>query len=160
MNLNRTPLRVNVGFLLNQPIGTSRVIHIESDNIHFIDLDLLQFHGEARFGRTAQGIFLQADFEAGCNAECVRCLTAFVQPLHASFSELFAFQFKGVSESGLIFPEDGNIDLSPLVREYMLLEIPIRPLCKEDCKGLCLICGADLNQESCEHHPDRGTHQP
>lgn len=91
--------------------------------------------------------------------ECVRCLEEFHLPLHAQFSELYAFNSpkngdlsRLISESGLIVPDDGNIDLAPLVREYMLLEIPIRSLCRTDCKGLCIICGADLNTEPCEHH--------
>jgi uncharacterized protein len=83
--------------------------------------------------------------------ECVRCLVEFQQSLHAQFSELYAFNSRSASESGLIVPDDGNIDLAPLVREYMLLEVPIRPLCRPDCKGLCIICGSDLNTEPCEH---------
>jgi len=48
-------------------------------------------------------------------------------------------------------PEDGHIDLSPLVREYMLLDIPIKPLCSTDCKGLCPVCGENLNETQCGH---------
>jgi len=51
----------------------------------------------------------------------------------------------------LIMPEDGHIDIEPLVREYMVLEIPINPVCKPACKGLCPVCGEDLNQATCEH---------
>ena len=54
-------------------------------------------------------------------------------------------------ESGLILPEDGHIDLEPLIREYLTLEIPIQPLCKPDCKGLCVECGENLNERLCEH---------
>jgi uncharacterized protein len=56
-----------------------------------------------------------------------------------------------MDESGLVVPEDGNIDLEPIVYEYLLLEIPINPVCREDCKGLCDICGENLNEES--HNP-------
>ena len=115
------------------------------------DLDLHDFTGFARIGRTPQGLVVMGDFQASSEMDCVRCLVEFQQPLHAQFSELYAFNSRSVSESGLIVPDDGNIDLAPLVREYMLLEFPIRPLCRPDCKGLCIICGADLNTESCEH---------
>ncbi len=115
------------------------------------DLELQDFSGVVRISRTPQGLVVQADFKGTSTMECVRCLVEFQQPLHAQFSELYAFNSRSVSESGLIVPDDGNIDLAPLVREYMLLEVPIRPLCRPDCKGLCIICGADLNTEPCEH---------
>ncbi len=83
--------------------------------------------------------------------ECVRCLAEFNQTLSAFFQEVFAFRREQVTESGLLVPEDGNIDLAPLVSEYMQLEIPIKPLCRPDCLGLCVVCGADLNTETCEH---------
>ena len=94
---------------------------------------------------------IQGKFQAKVDAECVRCLAEFNQPLDMDFSELYAFSARSVSESGLILPEDAHIDLEPLVREYLLIEIPISPLCKPDCKGLCSVCGADLNAEVCEH---------
>ena len=72
-------------------------------------------------------------------------------------TELYATSEKSVSESGLIVPEDAQIDLRPLLREYALLEIPINPVCKPDCKGLCPICGEDLNLRDCGHRPNSGT---
>ncbi len=148
----RNPLKINVGFLLNQAIGTSRDIHIEQAELQLTpEIALKDFQGVARIGRTPQGILVQADFTTTMTAECVRCLEEYQQPLQASFKELFAFGSRSVTESGLYVPEDGNIDLTPLVREFILLEMPIKPLCKEDCKGLCVICGEDLNTNTCEH---------
>jgi uncharacterized protein len=152
VNQSRYPLRVNVGFLVNQQIGTSRDVHFQFPELRISDLDLVDFEGTARFSRTPQGILVQGNFTAKLSAECVRCLIEFQQPLQMNFSDLFAFKYKGLSDSGLMLPEDGNIDLGPLVREYLLLEVPINPICKPDCKGLCTICGADLNVEPCEHH--------
>lgn len=149
---NRYPLRFNVGFLLNQPVGTSRDLHFDFPSIRLHpDLDVRDLRGTVRATRTAQGIFLQSSFDAIVIAECVRCLVEFDQPLHTEFEELFAFSERSVSESGLVLQEDANIDLEPLLREYLLVEIPISPLCREDCKGLCSFCGEDLNQRICEH---------
>jgi len=152
VNQPRFPLRLNLGFLLNQQIGASRDVHFEYPALRLSpDLDLFDLSGVVRAGRTPQGLVVMGDFRGSLTMECVRCLVEFPQPLHAEFSELYAFSSRSVSESGLILPDDGNIDLAPLVREYMLLEVPIRPLCRPDCKGLCIICGADLNTEPCEH---------
>lgn len=152
VNQTRNPLRINVGFLIHQPIGSSRDIHFDYDTICLNpDLELGDFHGIARLGRTPQGILVQGTFQASSAVECVRCLAEFDQPLHTEFSELYAFSTRTVSESGLILPEDANIDLEPVVREYFLVEIPISPLCREDCKGLCTVCGENLNDGACEH---------
>lgn len=152
MSQPRFPLRINVGFLINQPIGSSRDIHFEFPQIRLTpDFDLQDFAGVVRISRTPQGLLMQADFKASVPAECVRCLAEFIQPLHTEYSELYAFSANAVTESNLMVPEDGNIDLGPMTREYLLLEVPISPLCKPDCKGLCLICGEDLNTTPCEH---------
>ncbi len=85
----------------------------------------------------------------------MRCLTNFDQPLHAAFDELYAFDQRSTTESGLILPEDANIDLEPIVREYLLIEMPISPVCRAGCRGLCPVCGVNLNEVSGEHvHPD------
>ena len=153
MNQPRNPLRFNVGFLLNQPVGTYRDVHFEYPEVTLKpDLTLTDFSGVARVGRTPQGILVHGTFQGQAPAECVRCLNEFNQPLQATFDELYAFDKRSTTESGLILPEDAYIDLEPLVREYLLIEMPISPVCKPDCKGLCPICGQNLNEESTEHH--------
>lgn len=152
MNQPRYPLRINVGFLLHQPIGTNRDIRFDYPELSIPpDFSVTEFSGLVRISRTPQGLLFQGEFRADHTLECVRCLAQFSQPLLASFSELFAFSEKTTTESGLLVPEDGNVDLDPLVRDYLLLEIPISPLCKPDCKGLCAVCGEDLNTRLCEH---------
>jgi uncharacterized protein len=157
VNQPRNPLRFNVGFLLNQPIGTNRDIHFEYPELSLKpepELKLSDFSGVARVGRTPQGILVQGEFQGKAPAECVRCLMSFEQPLHTTFSELYAFDERSITDSGLILPEDANIDLEPLVREYLLVEYPISPLCTPDCKGLCPICGQNLNEEQDHHHAE------
>jgi uncharacterized protein len=112
--------------------------------------------GSVRVTRTPQGLPVQAKLRATLKSECVRCLRAFNQPLEIEFTELFAFKPRSVTDSNLILPEDGHIDLEPLVREYMLLEIPISPLCSPDCKGLCPICGENLNENDHDHSVEEG----
>lgn len=148
----RHPLRLNVGFLIKSPIGTSRDFNFDYEKMNLgEELTLANFLCKARFDRTPQGLVLQADFEGRFEMECVRCLEAFEQPLRATLTELYAFDQRSVSESNLLVPESGQIDLEPLLREYALLEIPIKPLCKPDCQGLCPVCGENLNLTDCGH---------
>ncbi len=149
---SRHPLYLNIGFLIHQPIGVSRDFHFEFDRLKLgPDLTLERLLGVARVGRTPQGLLVTAKFQGDTQAECVRCLSEFNQPLEAEFNELYAFNKSSLTDSGLILPEDGKIDLEPLVRDYLMIEIPISPLCRENCKGLCVYCGANLNEETCEH---------
>ncbi len=152
-----SPLRLNVGFVVAQSAGFSRDIPFDIPQINLPpDLHLNQLVGVVRVTRTPQGILLQADFRAQTELECVRCLTNFQQALKINFTELYAFSQRYVTDSGLLMPETGIIDLNPVLREYAVLEIPMRPLCKPDCKGLCPICGNNLNESTCSHDLDTG----
>jgi len=148
----RRPFRLNVGFIVHQEVGYKHEFSFEYEQIQISDdLDLRHFEGLATIGRTPQGLIVQADFSADATLECVRCLNEFEQTLHWNLTELYAFNEKSVSESDLVLPEDAHIDLQPLIREYALLEFPINPICKPGCKGLCSVCGEDLNQNDCGH---------
>lgn len=151
----RKPFRINVGFIVNESIGYSRDFDFVFDKIAISDdLHIINFDGLVNIGRTPQGLIVQGDFKGQTQLECVRCLTEFLYPLHWEFTELYAFTKRSVSESGLLLPDDAHIDLQPLIREYAILEQPIGPLCKPDCKGLCLECGEDLNKTDCGHRPE------
>lgn len=153
----RRPFRLNVGFIVHEEVGYNHEFPFAFDEIRFDDdLTLRAFEGRAVIGRTPQGLIVQARFEAVAILECVRCLEPFDYRLHLEMTEMYAFHKKSVSESGLLLPEDAHIDLQPLVREYALLEFPINPICKPDCKGLCPICGEDLNRRDCGHHTASG----
>lgn len=148
----RHPFRINVGFIIHQEVGYKHEFPFEFEKIQIADdLDLHHFEGVVTIGRTPQGLIVQANFSASIILECVRCLNEYVQPLKWNFTELYAFNRRSVSDSGLIIPDDAHIDLQPLIREYALLEIPLKPLCKLDCKGLCAVCGEDLNLHDCGH---------
>jgi len=148
----RYPLKINVGFFFNLPIGSYRDIHFDFAELHLPpDLDVTNLSGAVHISRTPQGLLFDGKFDALAPAECVRCLESFSQPLKSEFSEVYAYKSHSFTESGLYIPEDGNIDLSPIVREYLMLEYPIKPLCKADCQGLCVVCGENLNLKTCEH---------
>ncbi len=148
----RHPLRLNVGFLISATIGTNRDFNFDYETMRLgEDLTVQNFMGTARFSRTPQGLLLQGEFKAETDLECVRCLDKYIQSLGWSVTDLYAFDQRNITESGLLVPEDGQIDLEPLLREYALLEFPISPVCKPDCKGLCPVCGENLNKTDCGH---------
>jgi uncharacterized protein len=147
-------LRLNVGFIVHQTIGYYRDFPFDVPAIYIPpDLDLTNLNGVVRVTRTAQGLLVQVNLHAGVQAECVRCLTEFTQILDIDFTDLYAFNKNSVTESGLILPDNGKINLAPIVRDEMILAMPISPLCRQDCKGLCLVCGENLNETDCGHNP-------
>lgn len=153
------PLRLNVGFIVQLPVGSSREFNFDYSHLYIQpDLNLNNLVGFARITRTPQGLLTQVKMRATVAAECARCLTNFQQLLEVDFTELYAFSPRTMSESGLILPESGYIDLGPLVREYMILEMPINPICSPDCKGLCPICGEKI--DSVAHHHGEDTIDP
>jgi DUF177 domain-containing protein len=151
----RRPFRLNVGFIIHEQVGVIYDFPFEFDKIKVgEDLELRNFSGVANIGRTPQGLLVTGEFSGETTLECARCLISFNHSLAWEMTELYAFNEKSVSESGLIVPEDAQIDLRPLIREYALLEIPINPICRPDCKGLCPVCGQDLNARDCGHRPN------
>ncbi len=156
MNPSRFALRLNVGFITNLPVGSSREFLFDYPHLHLQpDLDLDDLSGKAQITRTAQGLLVETKMRATYPAECGRCLNEFAQSLNIDFAELYAFSGTILSETDLKMPEDGKIDLAPLVREYMLLEIPINPVCTPECEGICSICGESLTENPHNHVEDR-----
>lgn len=150
-----SPLRLNVGFIVAQSAGYSRDFSIEIPQVTLPpDFALTNLAGDVRVSRTPQGLLLQSNFQADTNLECVRCLDNFTTRLHTDFTELYAFSRRNITESGLLVPDDGQIDLEPLLREYMILEVPISPLCRPDCNGLCPVCGENRNYVTCTHEEE------
>jgi uncharacterized protein len=154
MSNPRRPFRINVGFIVHEEVGFIAEFPFEFDKLKIgDDLELRDFSGLVEISRTPQGLLVTGNFSGRTTLECARCLKPADQKLHWKMTELYAFTEKSLSESGLLVPEDAQIDLQPIIREYALLEIPISPLCRPDCKGLCPVCGQDLNIRDCGHRP-------
>ncbi len=79
--------------------------------------------------------------------ECRRCLRPLEETLHAPILEIFEI----APTEGETHPLAGDlIDVGPVVREAVLLELPLAPLCRPDCAGLCPQCGTDRNEGQCD----------
>jgi len=138
--------------MLHQTVGYNRTFEFDHPSVQVSDdLDVSDLQGQLRLTRTAQGLYATGAMQAAAGTECVRCLTPFEQRLAITFDDLFVYPSSRATEPLLAIPETGLLDLSPLTREYMLLDFPLQPLCRPDCKGLCPECGANWNESECEH---------
>lgn len=152
MNHIQNPFRLNIGYFHNQPVGYSRDFLFEIDQTSLApDISVQDLLGVVRITRTAQGLLVQVKMDASLDATCTRCLAQIKQGLKVNFTELYAVSRQSAVDTEMIVPESGYLDLRPLLREYFLLEVPINTLCQPDCKGLCPICGKNLNQFECDH---------
>jgi len=144
-------LRFNFGFLLESAHGTSRTIELNYPHVKVgYDLVLVPLKGTFSATRTGEGIYLSGKLNSNLDINCVRCLKDAKVPATLQLDDLFYYPPHAVPEGEYFIGEDGFIDLAPLMRELAVLEIPIKPICKQDCQGLCIECGQDLNEGSCE----------
>ena len=125
-----------------------------------IDFDFeTPLHSEAKIRKAGRLVLISGKVQTELRLQCVRCLKEFPYPLSTPF-ELTLQPLKeapseeetelGNEEMELNFFEGGEIHLSEIACEQIFLEIPYKPLCQEECKGLCPICGKDLNLSACE----------
>ncbi|HUQ64067.1 MAG TPA: DUF177 domain-containing protein [Acidimicrobiales bacterium] len=95
----------------------------------------------------SDGVLASGEAIAPWEGECRRCLGPVRGEARAEFRELFERR----AREGETYPlRNEHIDLEPLAREALLIELPLAPLCSLDCRGLCPTCGADLNTGACD----------
>jgi uncharacterized protein len=105
---------------------------------------------------------LTGHLEGAIECDCSRCLEPFAVPVDAKLDLLFLAATENVGtggaedereieddDLGVSYYKDEEIDLGEIVREQFYLALPMKPLCREDCRGLCPICGANRNRDAC-----------
>lgn len=117
--------------------------------------------------RSGEDVFAAGQLSGVVRLQCGRCLEEFDQELVATVEEPFFPKSTGLEgaaetdEEAETTPDEGNLydgntlDLFDVLRDQLYLAIPLKPLCKEDCKGLCPNCGANLNAGPCGCKPKK-----
>ncbi|OQQ18570.1 hypothetical protein B0675_16830 [Streptomyces sp. M41(2017)] len=148
--LNRTidaPVDLGIQGVIGVPEGAS------------VELDL-------RLESVMEGVLVTGTARASAKGECVRCLEPLEQVLTADFQEMFSYPDAddrgrpkaepaddAEDDEDTLFLEDGLFDLEPVLRDAVVLALPMQPVCQDDCPGLCSECGARLADDP-EHHHD------
>jgi len=106
-----------------------------------------------------EGILVRGSIGADLELPCSRCLAPQQVHVDSDVAELFVDTAKREDDDeddpGYELLDDRTaIDLTTIVRDALLVDLPVRVLCREDCQGLCEVCGADRNAQDCGHRPD------
>jgi uncharacterized protein len=138
----------------------SRQIFAEKENP---GLPLGSIDGSVTLKRIGETLYLEGDFRTEAETDCSRCLETARLPISATFKYVLSSaqvehqveQELGAEDLDFVSYQDDLVDLDPLIIEQILLQIPMKVLCREDCRGLCPRCGINLNKDHCQCHDER-----
>lgn len=154
-------MQFNVSQLLKEHSGASRRYDILSEfdphDEGIKPLGLLV--GAAQFIRTGEGIFVTGRLQIELEVVCVRCLEPFPLTVEIEIEETFyptvdvntgvRLSLEEVEDEAVLINEHHILDLTEVVRQQILLALPMNPLCKPECLGLCPYCGQNINEGPC-----------
>jgi uncharacterized protein len=142
--MEKEPLRalINVAQLLKEPVGSSQSYDISG----MIDEEVEGFiEGKAKLIHISQGVLVQCKLTTEVKLICSRCLDTFLFPISFTAEEEFLPVSDVPDDLALSSPEQSEeftidnkniLDLSELIRQYTLLNLPMKPLCRLDCPGV------------------------
>jgi uncharacterized protein len=156
-------MQVHVAQLLKAEIGAKREYEVSGA----VDIDgsgvESAVSGRVDLMRTNRGILVTGRLQTEAVVACSRCLTSFRYPLDFGIEEEYFPTVDVVSGVSVTLPDDPGaftidehhvIDLTEAARQYALTVLPMKPLCREDCAGLCPRCGRNLNLGPCDCPPE------
>lgn len=154
-------MRYNVSQLLKSQTGTARHYQLHED-IRQLDAavtPLSNLDGEVTLLRTADGVLATGNFYTTVEVSCSRCLDMFATPIRFNIEEEFHPSLDVVTGAKVPVTDDDEaatridvhhiLDLTEVVRQDLLLAMPMHPVCRSACKGLCPNCGQNWNVGPC-----------
>jgi uncharacterized protein len=152
-------MQYNVAQLLTEPTGATRSYQVEQRIIGVPEI-IDKVRGKLDMMRTHQGILVHATLNIESTHTCSRCLGEFIRP-STLFIEEECFPTIDLNtglklsppdiEEGELRIDDAHLlDFQEVLRQYVISDGPMKPLCNPDCTGLCQHCGINLNQARCE----------
>src|SRR5436190_19223305 len=176
MDATNNNLLFNVAQLLKEPVGATRKLELDTPQLVLSDgsngpgererLEARDLKGNVKLTRLTRDLLVQGSVAGNVTLQCSRCLDEFTIPVEAALEEKFQpivdvftgrpVQREAYEEDDSAFSINPNheMDLTEPVRQALLVALPLQPLSREDCAGLCPQCGANLNEGDCGHRPD------
>ncbi len=155
-------MELNLEEAFDGPVDLSHRFEISAERLdrpELLQLEPVFFTG--RLFKVHPGFALEGEVEIRGVAACSRCLNPVPfsrsGPVHWTFAPTHRRSDKNVKEDeeelaaedlDVVWYDDLKVPFDPLIDEELQLEIPMKPLCRPDCKGLCIVCGGDLNLDA------------
>lgn len=155
-NSGENIMQTNVAQLLKAPSGSIRIFQI-TDNLED-EGKIYTIRGDITLTRTDSSILVQGILTANAEMTCSRCLKSFKSKLSLHIEEEYFPTIDIITGVRLPEPEEAGtftidehhvLDLTEAIRQYIVIALPMKPLCKEKCAGLCPVCGKNLNLGDC-----------
>ncbi len=109
---------------------------------------------DVRLEAVGEGVLVTGTAEVTLAGECVRCLAPIRRSDEVDIQELYYYPGNGPDDDETSRIEGERIDLEPVLRDTVVLDLPFTPLCQDDCEGLCQTCGANLNDDPDHTHDE------
>lgn len=141
-------MHIDVSDILDQDTGHRVTYRVQDEQPDLSDISLTEsLNGEVVLIKTDFGLIAQGKVATAVSLECHRCLADFSRKVTARFTGEYSLV---PGDEQWPVATDRQIDLAPLVRQEIWLELPIKHICSQDCLGLCYVCG--LRQEAPHQH--------
>jgi len=144
-------MKYRLSHLVMGSLGERTTIHVQEVGL-LLDEDLKTdfLRGEIQFTRVNRGLYAQGHLQTQVQMTCVRCLEPFSYPLEIEMEERYVFsRQEGDKDPVYLVSADGMVDIAEPVRQQIWVSLPLQPLCRPDCQGLCPHCGTNLNNGAC-----------
>lgn len=144
---------VSVAAIIGRP-GEYRELRIDrplpGTSVPLATVEEDPIEGDLRAESVVEGILVTGRVGGRARLTCARCLKGFSAPFALDLCELFSGPGHELPPEEDSYKVEGlQIDLEPMLRDAIALDLPLNPVCDEDCKGLCALCGQDLNSRAC-----------
>jgi uncharacterized protein len=154
-----SPLTIDV-ITLGRRAGEQRILDLDVPAPDTLRLPVIgvvpgsPLHLHVSLESVLDGIYVSGTCVAQLEGECARCLGPLSWQDQVALEELYAYEVDPEDEDPPPLVVDDTIDLEPLVRDAILLDLPLSPVCSQDCPGLCQRCGARLADEPGHRHEE------
>ena len=157
-------MQVNVAQLLREPAGATRSMELDGSILEWEGSPPAYLRGQLLLTKTDRGIWVSGPVGISLDGECSRCLVALNYWVDVQVDDEFLPSIDIVTGAKLRYDDESDaevqaidaqhvLDLTEVMGQYRRAAIPLAPLCREDCKGICPTCGTDLNENTCACEP-------